>query len=53
MLHRRATPELLDACCIAMGCKPRTIITRDHAVMRWQMPRLLATVLDSPAFFAR
>ena len=52
MLHRRATPELLDACCIATGCRLERSSPgpRRHG---WQMPRLLATVLDSPAFFAR
>jgi len=53
LLHRRASPALLQACCQAVGVGPRERITRDHAVIKWGMPRLLTTFLDSPAFYSR
>ncbi|MDF1602552.1 DUF1800 domain-containing protein [Nocardioides sp. YIM 152315] len=53
ILHRRATPRLLKACCQATGCKPRERITADHDLVRWGMYRLLATLLDSPAHLTR
>ena len=28
-------------------------ITRDHAVIKWEMARLLTTFLDSPAHYTR
>jgi hypothetical protein len=53
LLHRRATPLLLQACCEAVAVQPRERITRDHGLVRWNMFRLLATFLDSPAFLTR
>lgn len=53
ILHRRATPRLLQACCQATGCRPRERITADHPLVRWGMYRLLATLLDSPAHLTR
>ena len=53
ILHRRATPELLQACCQATGVSPGERITRDHGLVRWGFPRLLVTFLDTPDFYAR
>ncbi len=53
LLHRQASPALVKACCQALGVSARERITRDHAVIRWGMPRLLTTFLDSPAFYTR
>ncbi|QZY27724.1 DUF1800 domain-containing protein [Nocardioides coralli] len=53
ILHQPATPVLLQACCEATEIGKRERITRDHALIRWGMPRLLATILDSPTFYTR
>ncbi|MCW2791233.1 MAG: hypothetical protein JWO76_331 [Nocardioides sp.] len=53
ILHRRSTPQLLRACCEAVGLEPDERITKDHGLVRWEMPRLLTTFLDSPAFLTR
>ncbi len=53
LLHRRATPLLLQACCEAVDVSPRERITRDHGLVRWNMYRLLSTFLDSPDFLTR
>lgn len=53
ILHRRSTAQLLEACCLAVDVRPRERITKDHAVIQWNMPRLLTTFLDSPAFLTR
>jgi hypothetical protein len=53
VLHQPASKRLLKACCQATGCKPRERITRDHELVRWGMPRLLSTLLDSPDFMTR
>ena len=53
VLHEPASKRLLTACCQATGCKPRARITREHDLVRWGMPRLLTTLLDSPDFMTR
>lgn len=53
ILHRRSTSQLLEACCLAVDLGPHVRITRDHDLVRWNMPRLLTTFLDSPAFLTR
>jgi hypothetical protein len=53
LLHRPATPRLLKACSQAVSIKPHEVITRSHPLVRWQMPHLLLTFLDSPAFLTR
>lgn len=53
LLHRAATPQLVRACCQAVGVRERERITRDHHLVRWGMPRLLATFLDSPTYYQR
>ncbi len=53
ILHRRSTAQLLRACCESVGLAPHEQITRDHGLVKWEMPRLLTTFLDSPAFLTR
>ena len=53
VLHRPATPRLLRACSEATGVKARERITAEHPLVRWNMHRLLATLLDSPAHLTR
>jgi hypothetical protein len=53
LLHRHSTRRLLKACCRATGCRPRERITTKHPLVRWNMHRLLSTMLDSPAFMTR
>ena len=53
ILHRRSTPQLLRACCEVVALSPDEQITRDHGLVKWEMPRLLTTFLDSPAFLTR
>lgn len=51
--HRPASDTLLKACCQATDRRPGELITPDHDLVKWSMPRLLTTVLDAPGFFAR
>jgi hypothetical protein len=53
ILHRPASPRLVEACSQATGCGKRERITADHELVRWKMPRLLSTLLDSPAHLTR
>lgn len=53
LLSRPATQQLTTACCQALGLKQSTRIDEDHAVVQWQMPLLLTTLLDSPAHMTR
>lgn len=53
LLHRRSTARLLRACCEAVDLTPGEVVTRDHPLVKWSMPRLLTTFLDSPAFLTR
>ncbi len=53
LLHRDATPALVRACCQVMGTTPSERVTRDHPLLRYGMPRVLLTVLDSPDHFLR
>ncbi|MBD8870018.1 DUF1800 domain-containing protein [Nocardioides donggukensis] len=53
LLHRPSDARLLEACCLAVDVRPGERITKDHAVVRWRMVRLLAAVLDTPAHFTR
>ncbi|MGI8645909.1 MAG: DUF1800 domain-containing protein [Nocardioides sp.] len=53
LLHDASTAQLLKACCEAVGCRPNDKVDKEHAVVRWQMPQLLTTLLDSPTFFTR
>ncbi len=53
LLHQPSTGTLLKACCEATGCRPKEKVDKEHAIVLWQMPRLLTTILDSPDFFTR
>ncbi len=53
LLQRPASPTLLKACCEATGIGRRTLITRKHDLVKWGMPRLLTTLLDSPTHLSR
>lgn len=53
LLGRGSTAVLLRAACEATGCRPGTVITRSHALVRWGMPRLITTLLDSPTHMTR
>lgn len=48
-----ASKKLLRTCCTVTGAKRGDAITRKHGVVTWQMPLLLATILDSPEFMSR
>ncbi len=53
LLGRRSTPELLEACCQVVGYQPRERIVRGHRLVKWDLPFVLATLLDSPAHLTR
>ena len=48
LLGRSSTRKDLQAACKATGLTPGETITRDHALVQWQMHKLLASILDSP-----
>lgn len=48
-----ATAALLQACCQATGTGRYSVITAQHPVVRWLMPRLLVTLVDSPTHMTR
>ncbi len=52
-LGRTAPPRLVEACCLASGVTAATSITLNHGVVRWGMPVLLTTVLDTPEHMSR
>lgn len=53
VLHQHASPALVQACCEAVGVQRGATISATHPVMRWLFPRLLTTLLDSPAHLTR
>lgn len=53
MLGRPSSGVLLRACCEATGVPPAEMITSTHTVVRWEMARLLACLLDQPAHMTR
>ncbi len=53
LLGRRSTSALLRACCEAVDVVPATVVDADHPVLRWNLHRVLATVLDSPTHLTR
>jgi hypothetical protein len=53
LLCRPASTRLVEACCLATGVSTSTSITLNHALVRWGMPVLLTTVLDSPEHMSR
>ncbi|GAA0979798.1 hypothetical protein ENKNEFLB_02262 [Nocardioides aquaticus] len=53
LLGRRSTSALLRACCESVDVTPATVMDAEHGVVKWNMHRVLATVLDSPAHLTR
>lgn len=53
LLGRPASTRLLDACCLAVGLTPATAITLTHNLVKWNMPSLLTTLLDTPEHMSR
>ena len=53
LLGRTAPTRLVEACCLATGLTAATSITLTHALVKWGMPVLLTTVLDSPEHMSR
>jgi len=53
ILGRPATDLIQTAAAQATGCSAATVITSEHALVRWEMPRLLTVLLDSPTHFTR
>ncbi len=53
LLQRPASASMLKACGEATGVSRKTVITRRHDLIRWGMPRLLTTLLDSPTHMSR
>jgi hypothetical protein len=51
LLHRPSTATLLRACCRAASVRPDARVGRDSAVFGAAWPRLISTVLESPAFY--
>ena len=53
LLGRPSTPRLLEACSLASGVAATTAITLQHSLVKWGMPVLLTTVLDTPEHMTR
>jgi hypothetical protein len=53
LLCRPASSRVVDACCLATGLAAGTSINTKHALVRWGMPVLLTTLLDSPEHMSR
>lgn len=53
VLGRPSTARLLKAACEGLDVRPEQVVTRKHPVASWQMQRLLAVLLDSPAHLTR
>jgi hypothetical protein len=53
MLGRAASAELLKVATQATGIAAATVITKDHGLVRWEMPRLLTVLLDNPQHLGR
>ncbi len=53
LLGRPSTAVLLTAACQAANCRPATVITASHDLVRWNLPRLLTVFLDSPSHMTR
>jgi hypothetical protein len=53
LLQRPASATLVKACSEAVGVGRKAEISRKHDLVRWGMPRLLTTLLDSPTHLSR
>lgn len=50
---RPASQRLIRTCCQITGVKRTDPITREHGIVTWQMPLVIATILDTPDFMTR
>ncbi|TQK68880.1 DUF1800 domain-containing protein [Nocardioides sp. SLBN-35] len=53
MLGQPVAPTMLQAACEAAGCAPADVITPQHRIVAWEMPRLITVLLDSPLHMTR
>ncbi|GAB2873769.1 hypothetical protein GCM10027026_25560 [Myroides odoratimimus subsp. xuanwuensis] len=53
LLGRPASARMQKACSEALTLPPGEIVTATHALVRWRMPILLTTLLDSPEHMLR
>jgi hypothetical protein len=53
LIGRPSTARSLQAACAATGLKPRSVITRKHALSRWMFPHVASVLLDSPEHMTR
>jgi len=53
ILCRAASKRVTDACCLTTGLAADTKITTGHQLVKWGMPTLLTTLLDSPEHMSR
>ena len=53
ILCRPANKRFTEACCLATGLAAGAKIDLDHQLVKWGMPKLLTTVLDSPEHMSR
>ena len=53
ILARRSTPPLLDIASKAVDALPADKITTDHPLVKWRMPQLLVSLLDTPHHMSR
>jgi uncharacterized protein (DUF1800 family) len=53
LIGRPSTPVSLQAACAATGLRPRSVITRRHALSRWMFPHVASVLLDSPEHMTR
>ncbi|MEZ5092564.1 DUF1800 family protein [Nocardioides sp.] len=53
LLGKRSTSTLLQACCEVVGYRPSDRIVKGHRLVKWDMPFVLATILDSPDHLSR
>ena len=53
ILGRRSTSAILDACVVATGVAPTTLITKTHMVATWRFVCVAATLLDSSQHMSR
>jgi len=53
ILGRPASALLQTAASQATGCTAEEVITVEHALVQWEMPRLITALLDGPTHFTR
>lgn len=53
LLHLTTPPGLLQACCEVVDARPETVISATHSIVKWNLYRVLTTILDSPHHMKR